>query len=319
MSGRASPRAIGLFVVAGIGLAIGAVAVFGSGQLFKDTHEFVSFFESEVGGLGPGSPVKYRGVTVGSVEGVYLRLASIPQEPTDNSIPVIYNLDANLLAGRGAALDLDNPASIDSLIEMGITARLSTESLVTGRQYVDLDMLPDRERRYVVTSPSDLVEIPTVRTGLEEIQQELQDVISDISELDLPGLFEDVRRVVVSVREQVDQGDIGDLGNRLATTMEGFDETLAAVRTLVASADSTLGPVAANLDESVATIRGAADQFEGTLEAVQGTIEPEGRLAYRLDIVLRDLAEAARSFRNLADFLERNPAALVRGRPDNQE
>jgi len=43
MSGRASPRAIGVFVIAAIGLAVGSVAVFGSGRLFHETHEFVGW------------------------------------------------------------------------------------------------------------------------------------------------------------------------------------------------------------------------------------------------------------------------------------
>ena len=319
MSRRASPRAIGAFVIVAVGLAVAAIAVFGSGRLFRNTRVFVSFFESQVGGLGPGSPVKYRGVTVGSVEGVFIRLAEVPQAVDDVSIPVLYHIDADLIAGRGATLDLDNPAALDSLIDQGFVARLATESLVTGRQYIDLDMEPGREHRFVGTGSSGLYEIPTARTGLEGIQSDLQDVISDVSDLDLTGLFEDIREVVVAVREQVEQGDISDLGGRLASSIDGLDATLADIRGFIAIADSALSPVAGNVNESVEVLRSAADQFEGTMATMRESVGPNGRLVYRLDVALRDLADAARSFRNLADYLERNPSALVRGRPDNQE
>ncbi|MDX1394327.1 MAG: qaraquat-inducible protein B, partial [Gemmatimonadota bacterium] len=63
----------------------------------------------------------------------------------------------------------------------------------------------------------------------------------------------------------------------------------------------------------------ATDEFSGTMGTVREAIEPHGRLAYRLDVALRDLAEAARSFRALADYLERNPSAIIRGRPDPEE
>jgi paraquat-inducible protein B len=66
-------------------------------------------------------------------------------------------------------------------------------------------------------------------------------------------------------------------------------------------------------------LRGTADNLDETLDTVQEAFEPDGTLLYRVDVALRDMAEAARSFRNLADYLERNPSALIRGRPDNQE
>lgn len=320
MSRRASPRAIGIFVIAGIGLAVASVLLFGSGRLFNTTYPFVAFFESNVGGLGPGSAVKFRGVNVGTVEGVYLGLAEIPQEFENNRIPVIFNIDADLIAGRGAVLDLGNPATIDTLINVrGMSASLATESLVTGRQYVALDMSPDRERHFVGTAGSDHIEVPTVRTGFEEIQSNLQDLIADVSDLDLDGLFEDVRGVVQGLRDQVEGGDLAGLGNRVERALDGLELTLAETRRFIASADSTLAPVAGNLDESVAVLRDAADEFDGTMETVRGALAPDGRLLYRVDVALRDMAEAARSFRNLADYLERNPSALVRGRPDNEE
>jgi paraquat-inducible protein B len=320
MSTRASPRTIGVFVLSGLGLAVASVAVFGSGNLFSQTHQFVSFFDASVGGLGPGSAVKFRGVPVGTVEGVYLRLAEVPQDPTDNSIPVIFNIDADLIAGRGAVLDLGNAAAVDSLINtLGMSASLASESLVTGQQYVALDMYVARERFYVGTEGSGLIEIPTVRTGFEEIQSQLQDVISGVSSLDLAGLLEDVRGVIASVREQIEGGEMAEIGNRAMEAFDVLDLTLADIRGLVSAADSTLGPMAENLDESVELLRGTADNLDETLDTVQEAFEPDGTLLYRVDVALRDMAEAARSFRNLADYLERNPSALIRGRPDNQE
>ncbi|MDX1396290.1 MAG: MlaD family protein, partial [Gemmatimonadota bacterium] len=178
MSRRASPRAIGAFVVAGTALAIASVAVFGSGRLFSRTHQFVSYFDANVGGLDPGAPVKFSGVPVGSVEGVFLGLGGIQSDPSASGIPVVYNIDANLIAGRGGSVDLSDPAMIDSLIsDLGMAASLATESLVTGRQYIELGMYRDRQRRFAEVPGSEYVEIPTVRTGFEEIQSQLQDLV----------------------------------------------------------------------------------------------------------------------------------------------
>lgn len=319
MSGRASPRAIGVFVIAAIGLAVGSVVVFGSGRLFHETHEFVAFFDSSVGGLGAGSPVKYRGVDIGTVTAVFLDIASIPRDPDDNRIPVLFELDADLLAGYGASVDLADPATIDSLIRRGLAASLATESLVTGRQYVALDQYPDRERHFVGTEGTGYTEVPTVLTGLEEIQAKVQDLIANASEVEFGVLFEDVRATIANVRAISDRDDIRTLSEVVEGSLSSFDSTLVAVRGFLASADSLLPQLASNADESVTRLRTSADELDSTLEAVRGAFEPGGRLAYRLDVALRDLAEAASSFRNLANYLERNPSALIRGRPEDNE
>src|SRR3954471_15488875 len=61
---------LGLFVVAGVATAILAFLLLGARALNQKTVEFVSFFDESVAGLELGSPVKFRGVTVGRVSGI---------------------------------------------------------------------------------------------------------------------------------------------------------------------------------------------------------------------------------------------------------
>ena len=217
-------------------------------------------------------------------------------------------------------MDLGDPAAIDSLINsLGMAASLATESLVTGRQYIELGLYPNRQRRFVAPLGSDYVEVPTVRTGFEEIQSQLQDLVAKVAELDLASLLEEARLVVVTARELLEGGEAEGFADQVGATLDEVQLTLGHARDFFASADSVMGPLTANLDESVVLLRDATDEFAGTMGTVREALEPHGRLTYRLDVALRDLSEAARSFRALADYLERNPSALVRGRPDNEE
>ena len=43
-------------------------------------------------------------------------------------------------------------------------------------------------------------------------------------------------------------------------------------------------------------------------------VEEESDLRYYMDIFLREISQAARSIRALANYLERNPDALLRGK-----
>jgi hypothetical protein len=47
---------------------------------------------------------------------------------------------------------------------------------------------------------------------------------------------------------------------------------------------------------------------------LQTTFSPDAPLAYRLDVALENFSEASSAIRDLGDYLQRNPSAIVRGR-----
>ena len=57
---RASPAAVGAFVVGAVVLAVIAVAAFGSGRLFRHAYPYVIYFTGDVNGLKIGAPVKFK-------------------------------------------------------------------------------------------------------------------------------------------------------------------------------------------------------------------------------------------------------------------
>ena len=73
MKKRFSPTMIGAFVVGAVVLVVIAVIVFGSGRLFRQTRDFILYFDNSVNGLRIGAPVKIKGVEIGSVKGAATR------------------------------------------------------------------------------------------------------------------------------------------------------------------------------------------------------------------------------------------------------
>ena len=74
MNKKISPAVIGAFVLGAVALIIIAILVFGSGRLFRQTREFVLYFDNSVNGLRIGAPVKFKGVEIGSVKDIRLQL-----------------------------------------------------------------------------------------------------------------------------------------------------------------------------------------------------------------------------------------------------
>ena len=84
---------LGLFVVLGVGTALGA-AIWLSASDFSERKVFVTYFDEPVHGLSVGSPVTFRGVPIGSVT----RIAVAPDR---RHVEVTSEIRADRLAGGG--------------------------------------------------------------------------------------------------------------------------------------------------------------------------------------------------------------------------
>jgi len=58
---------LGLFVVVGVVMTLSVMAWLGARSLRKEVGLYISYFDESVQGLEVGSPIKFRGVTIGSV------------------------------------------------------------------------------------------------------------------------------------------------------------------------------------------------------------------------------------------------------------
>ena len=167
MSTKVSPTLIGAFVIGAVGLLIVAVIAFGSGRLFRQTRDFVLYFDNSVNGLRVGAPVKFKGVEVGSVKDIRLQLEKGAEV---NKIPVIIEIDLEKLTLRGATPEIavDREAFHKAVVD-GFRGQLEMESLVTGVLYVGLDFFPGTPINFVQQENvnNKYPEIPTLPTSLE--------------------------------------------------------------------------------------------------------------------------------------------------------
>jgi paraquat-inducible protein B len=73
------------------------------------------------------------------------------------------------------------------------------------------------------------------------------------------------------------------------------------------------------LQKTSSSADAAAKQAKLTLGTVQTTIEPNSPINYQALQTLQDVSAAAHSIKELADYLQRNPSAIVRGRDFSQD
>lgn len=94
---------------------------------------------------------------------------------------------------------------------------------------------------------------------------------------------------------------------RLDRTVASLDAALSAVQTLADNLDRQVKPLLSSAKETM-------DQGKLTLKAAENLIGEDSNTRYNLDTTLEELAAAARSVRLMADYLEQNPDALLKGK-----
>jgi paraquat-inducible protein B len=58
---------------------------------------------------------------------------------------------------------------------------------------------------------------------------------------------------------------------------------------------------------------------EGAMTNIKDVADPESPTLYEIRRSLREVSAAARTLRLLGNYIERNPRALIFGKPENQE
>jgi paraquat-inducible protein B len=68
------------------------------------------------------------------------------------------------------------------------------------------------------------------------------------------------------------------------------------------------------LDTTLVTAQGTMSSARGTLQNTENLTQPNSAQVQQFSSTLQEVSRAARSLRVLADYLERHPEALIRGK-----
>ena len=255
---------------------------------FTQRNPYLVYFDGSVRGLRVGAPVEFRGIRVGTVTDV--RLEIDPAQDTVR-IPVTLEIEPQRFGvERGAGEQ--RYAVMAALVERGLRAQLQSGNLLTGELLVDLGFHPDSPPVKLDRSGT-YPEIPTVPAELEALQASVTAVLNKLAALPLPALIDDLRQTVQGLDGLVSSPDTKQAVAALTQAASRLDA-------LIGTLDQRAGPLFA--------------QAQSTLAAADGLVGANAPLRYDLNTLLKELTGAARSIRVFADYLERHPDALIRGK-----
>lgn len=329
---------LGFFVIAGAAVGLAAIVWFGASRLTRETIAAYAFFDESVSGLELGSPVKFRGVTIG-------RVSDIKTAPDRRHVEVKAELYTDALERLGLR-DREHPRrpGLDEFVPADLRVQLVSSAL-TGLTFIQCDFF-EPDKYPVPLYPFDVPwnTVHWVPSTYKSLERSIMETLAA-----LPSLANDAASLMRRIERAIDAMHPEQVAAELAAAMDQLRALLGEAR--ASSVVPRLSAAAAEAERALAEARGLAADLRGEEGPVQrvaaewiasaqrltAAIE-EARIAaasssiQRASDVLADAAaetvllgravrdempelrEALAAVRRLAELLERDPGALVHGR-----
>ena len=250
---------------------------------------YLADFTSNLRGVDAGTAVELEGMEIGEVRDARLSyderrhtLTTLLTLAIDPDRVQILNMprEPGLTAGQSAQ------KWIETLVAHGLRAQMMSANFLTGFKIVSLQMTkgaaPEQVRKV-----GEFVRLPTSSSGdISEVLDSLQSVLKNV--------------------------DNATSGPELGHAIKSLDATLTHL-------DQLTNDVQPDLKALIKSLHDTSDAAQSTLESVRGAMGSSNGAGPDLQQLLQQLTEAARSVRGLADYLDRHPEALLRGRRGEKE
>jgi paraquat-inducible protein B len=244
-----------------------------------DTYVFN--FKESVRGLTVGAPVDFRGIMVGEVSAIYTRYDPVKKE---FSIPVEIRYYPERFTSRYESGNKGGRVVEDrrKVAEWLVDKGLRGQ-LRTGNLLTgQLYIALD----FFPNAPKATMdwnatppEIPTAPGGLQSLQDSVTALVAKLNKIPFEGIGKDLR------------------------------QTLQSADTLLKTLDNSVVP------EARATLIAAREALNST----NRTLQPDSAIAQSTVETMHELSRTAAAFRTLAEYLERHPEALIRGKPEDKK
>ncbi len=316
-------------MIGGFALLFLALMSFGGVSFFSKPQRFIVLFNESIHGLDLGSPVKLRGVRVGRVVDLNIRY---DERSNRSVVAVVCEFAKDMMTdAKGMGINVASREELQALVDRGLRAHLGVLGLATGLLYVELDIVNPKENpadrnltdaRYVV--------VPALPSAISEFQASASEILAKIKRVDFVGLAEELKALVAQSRKQVAGIDVRGVleqwkktgaavealtsNPEIKRTIDNLNGTMADLRAAIARLDAQVEPAGKELTATLVEARRAMQAFAETSGAVRGFVAANAGVGAGLGDTLARLNEAADAVARLADYLERNPNALLAGR-----
>ena len=320
MSAPTNHWKLGLFVVASLLLGLMSILLFAGRALRKESVRYTTYVDEAVTGLNTGSPVSYRGVTVGKVSDINIA-------PDRRHVELRYDLGVDELSRLGLAADRGDETRIRVPADLRVQV---ASSGVTGTKYLQIDFfaaathpppeLPfDVPANYIPATPSTFKSLessvmqavdqfPVLARQIQEILGQVQALVTEVRAQRIPEqageTLNHASALLATLHRKVEQVPMERLSSETGALLSRANGTLAKADAMIERLGDERGLIASvqRASDSVGDVAGNAND-----------------MVVDMGTTMRDLRETIDAVRDLAEALERDSDMLVKGRARSSE
>lgn len=320
MSAQANYFKLGMFILSGTAILILALIALGIGSASKDKLLVETYFKDSVQGIDVGSPVKFLGVKVGTIEQIsfaFDRYRDIESTPL-RYVMVVFALDPDM--SFGDANDDSVAPLINAEVNRGLRIKVAPQGL-TGTAYLEMTYvdpaknppLPVDWKPYYFYIPS----VPGAFTRLQEALQTFSETMEKIRGAGIEKTVDKLNALLDETRSAVKGANVAEISAKVSTLVSRLEETNGRIDEILNSKefDSTikdLSQTMANVKTATGSLPQALDDMRRLLMEVADIVTSQRG---QISSILRNTNETMENFNELSGDAKKNPARLFWGAP----
>ncbi len=281
---------IGLFVIAASVIAIVGVLLLGVGSAFKKNTLVETYLEESVQGLDVGSPVKFRGVPIGTVEKISLSNAEYPTRK--RYVLVRVGIEPSMFQ---VILSEPGQAGFQHEIDRGLRLRLAPQGF-TGVAYLEADYAdPQRNPPLAIDWQPRYPYVPSTRSRITQLSDALEKILRGLESVDLGRLVDGMEKSLSMITKVAEGANLDKLATQGSALFAEIRDTNRQIKALLGSDDVKLalkdGAAAAKTARVI--VERAEKPLQQLMTDLPQATDAMNRMTKRLDAVAKDLPESS--------------------------
>lgn len=298
MKTKGNNALVGVFCLGALVLIVGfSIFTGGFSYLRGENEQFVMVFHENVYGLHEGGKVTLNGVRIGRVERFFLGDAT-----EEGPVPVLVEINRKLVQRHMVEQDnqlFNKDGFLKNEVVSRLQAKLIQESFVTGILYINLTTGID------INEDKNLYgyrEIPTTASIFAELSESIN----------LEKLSKQVSELMVTSTKKLNELD-------LVTLSKDFSNTNKELQGFLKQVSTSYSPLGPKLSSATDQVKEAVVKINLISDNLNEMLNPASDFRFGFSNTMRDISAMSKSLKSLADMLERNPQAFLRGKGESSE
>jgi ABC-type transporter Mla subunit MlaD len=318
MSQKSNNFKIGIFVIGFFALFGGILIVLGAGEFMKPKVYLETYFDESVTGVTVGSPLRFRGVSIGSVSDIQFAANRYPEKVTDigrrNYVVVILEVQTEIF---GDLKEAKVRETLKELAPRGWRVRINKSGL-TGSAHLEIDRLDKPPKTLPIDWEPELPYLPSAPAVLSELLDSVQQILAKIESLDLEASNERLQQLLAEATAGVKEMRNLEV-NPLLKEVEGAAKEIRLAATdfrgAVRALDTKINE--AEVAEISTEFRTALRELQGTNQRLGETIEQINYLSRsavkpeEIQAILNSIRQVTTEINSLSEELSQNPGAVL--------